>query len=102
MPHGTWNNKELSKDGLGSCDYSSDNLSMWQNRTITQLSMYAAITPLIQNATRANVVSHNRNLLSISTYHKGMGGVDLLDFLSASYRPSISGNSGTDHYLLMY
>ena len=38
------------------------NLSMWQNRTINQLSMYAAITPLIHHATRANVVSHNRNL----------------------------------------
>ena len=38
------------------------NLSMWQGRTITQLSMYAAITPLIHQATRANVVSHNRNL----------------------------------------
>ena len=38
------------------------NLSMWQNRTISQLSMHAAITPLIHQATRANVVSHNRNL----------------------------------------
>ena len=38
------------------------NLSMWQNRTITQLSMYAAITPLIHHSTRANVVSHNRTL----------------------------------------
>ena len=38
------------------------NLSMWQNRTINQLSMYAAITPLIHHATRANVVSQNRNL----------------------------------------
>ena len=38
------------------------NLSMWQNRRITQLSMYAVITPLIHHATRANVVSHNRNL----------------------------------------
>ena len=37
-------------------------LSMWQNRMITQLSMYAAITPLIHHATRANVVFHNRNL----------------------------------------
>ena len=81
-----------------------NNLSMWQNRTITQLSMYAAITPMCceHHVTRANVVSHYRNLLSISTYHKGMGGVDLLDFLSASYRPSISGNSGTGHYLLMH
>ena len=38
------------------------NLSIWQNRTITQLSMYAAIILLIHYATRANVVSHNRNL----------------------------------------
>ena len=38
------------------------NLSMLQNRTITQLSMYTAITSLIHQATRANVMSHNRNL----------------------------------------
>ena len=38
------------------------NLSIWQNSKITQLSMYAAITPLIHDATTANVVSHNRNL----------------------------------------
>ena len=37
------------------------NWSMWKNRTITQLK-YATITPLIHHATRANVVSHNRNL----------------------------------------
>ena len=36
------------------------NLSMWQSGTTTQLSMYAAITPLIHHSTRAKVESHNR------------------------------------------
>ena len=38
----------------------------------------------------------------ISTYNKGMGVADLLDFLSASYRPSIRGKSGISQYLPMY
>ena len=115
---------------------------------MTQLSMYAAITPLIHHSTRANVVSHNRtsyqhtirewvaltylssyqlkcqciqctvyvyNAYSThlalhksnrrvpqphhkTTYNKGITDVDLLDFLSVSYRPSIRGKSGNSHY----
>ena len=47
------------------------NLSMWQNRIITQLSMYAAISPLIHHATRANVESHNRNLYQYTVIGNG-------------------------------
>ena len=77
-------------------------LSMWQNSMITQLSMHAAITPLIHDPPRHKSKRRVPQPQLISTYNKGMGSVDLLDFLSASYRPSISGNSGIGHYLLMY
>ena len=43
------------------------NLSMWQNRTITQLSMYAAITPLIHmlvHLSKADVRYARNNLIA--------------------------------------
>ena len=95
--HATQNmksNKELKRSGRGSFDYRSDGLvyvAKWNDNSIVHVcSNYSTHEPLhkckrrVKGATLDVPQPH-----LISTYNKGMGGVDLLDCLSASYRPSI-------------
>ena len=90
----------MEKGGQGSCDYSSDELvyvaKKNDNSIVNVCSNYSTHPPRHESKRRVPQPQ------LISTYSKGMGCVDLLDFLSASYKPSISGKSGISHYLLMY
>ena len=89
-------NKELKKERLRSFDYRSDGLvyvAKWNDNSIVIIhSNYSTHEPLhkckrrVKGATLDVPQPH-----LISTYNKGMGGVDLLDRLSTSYKPSIRG-----------
>ena len=89
-------NKELKRRGRGSFDYRYDGLvyvAKWNDNSIVHVcSNYSTHEPVhkckrrVKGATLDVPPPH-----LMSAYNKGMGGVDLLDRLSASYRPSIRG-----------
>ena len=62
---------------------------MWESGTTTQLSTHEPLHKCKRRVTGFTLDVPQPHL--ISTYNKGLGGVDLLDRLSASYRPSIRG-----------
>ena len=88
--------KELKKQGRGSFDYRCDGtvyVSKWNDNSIVHIcSNYSTHLPVhrckrrVKGATLDVPQPH-----LIAQYNKGMGGVDLMDRLLASYRSSIRG-----------
>ena len=86
----------MEKSGLRLCDYSSDELvymAKWNDNSIVNVCSNYSTHLALHKCKRRVPQPH-----LIPTYYKGMGGVDLPDFLSASYRPSIRGKSGISHF----
>ena len=89
-------NAELKKKGRGSFEYRSDGtvyICKWNDNAIVgSASNYETHEPLHKCKRRVKSVRLKINQLHlISSYNKGMGGVDLMDRLLAAYRPSIRG-----------
>uniref|UniRef100_A0A3Q3LI23 PiggyBac transposable element-derived protein domain-containing protein n=1 Tax=Labrus bergylta TaxID=56723 RepID=A0A3Q3LI23_9LABR len=94
MKHCTMDEKELKKNGRGSMDFrvnQENNIVVrwYDNKAVNLISFFVGIEP-VGNVKRWDRKSKTRIMVPrpaiVETYNKFMGGVDLLDILSALYK----------------
>ena len=98
--HDLTSNKVMKKSTLGTFDFRCDDtLFMWKrndnlvNSVITVASNCQTHSPVheVRSRVKGQPVNNVQQPHLIHAYNQGMGGVDLMDRMLASYRPSIRG-----------
>ncbi|XP_064097495.1 piggyBac transposable element-derived protein 3-like [Macrobrachium nipponense] len=98
--------KELQKMERGTFDQRCDGkvyVAKWNDNAVVGIASNCVTHDRVHTVKRRvkDGVKDVSQLHLINSCNKGMGGVDLMDRLSASYRPMIRGKNGTGPYFSM-